>query len=67
MASESARVFYKCSNFYDPDDEGGILWSDPALGIDWPVTHPLVSEKDAALPLLDEIPSEKLYNPLKTP
>jgi dTDP-4-dehydrorhamnose 3,5-epimerase len=67
VLSESARVFYKCSNFYDPDDEGGILWSDPALGIDWPVTHPLVSEKDAALPLLDEIPSEKLYNPLKTP
>ena len=67
VLSESARVFYKCSDFYDPGDEGGILWSDPALAIDWPIPHPIVSEKDAALPILGAIPTEKLYNPLKTP
>ena len=67
VLSEGAHVFYKCSDFYDPDDEGGILWSDPALAIDWPVTRPIVSAKDAALPILGEIPTEKLYNPLKTP
>lgn len=67
VLSKNARVFYKCSDFYDPGDEGGILWSDPALAIDWPIPHPIVSEKDAALPFLDEIPTEKLYNPLKTP
>ena len=66
VLSKSARVFYKCSDFYDPDDEGGILWSDPTLAIGWPVRHPIVSEKDTALPCLDEIPTEKLYNPLKT-
>jgi dTDP-4-dehydrorhamnose 3,5-epimerase len=67
VLSQSAHVFYKCSDFYDPDDEGGILWSDPALGIDWPLAHPIVSDKDAALPVLGEIPTEKLYKPLKTP
>jgi len=67
VLSKNARVFYKCSDFYDPGDEGGILWSDPALAIDWPIPHPIVSERDAALPFLDEIPTEKLYNPLKTP
>ena len=67
VISESAHVFYKCSDFYDPQDEGGILWSDPALAIDWPVAHPIVSEKDAALPVLDEISATRLYNPLKTP
>ncbi len=67
VLSEGAHVFYKCSDFYVPHDEGGILWSDPALAIDWPVPHPIVSEKDAALPLLGEIPTEKLYNPLKAP
>lgn len=67
VLSAGAHVFYKCSDFYVPHDEGGILWSDPALAIDWPVPHPIVSEKDAALPLLGEIPTEKLYNPLKAP
>jgi dTDP-4-dehydrorhamnose 3,5-epimerase len=66
VLSDSAHVFYKCSDFYDPDDEGGILWSDPALAIDWPIAHPIVSEKDAALPVLGEISSEKLYNPLSS-
>ncbi|MGD8992667.1 MAG: dTDP-4-dehydrorhamnose 3,5-epimerase [Desulfobacterales bacterium] len=67
VLSDSAHVSYKCSDFYDPHDEGGILWSDPALAIDWPIPHPIVSEKDAALPVLGEISLENLYNPLKTP
>lgn len=66
VLSESAHVAYKCSDFYDPDDEGGILWSDPALAIDWPISHPIVSKKDADLPVLRDIAPEKLYNPLKT-
>jgi dTDP-4-dehydrorhamnose 3,5-epimerase len=65
VLSDSARVFYKCSDYYDPHDEGGILWSDPAIAIDWPIAHPLVSEKDACLPVMSDIPPEKLYNPLK--
>ena len=65
VLSEVARVFYKCSDFYDPDDEGGILWSDPTLAIDWPIAQPIVSKKDARLPNMGDLHPEKLYNPLK--
>lgn len=67
VLSDSARVFYKCSDFYDPDDEGGLLWSDPAIAIDWPIVHPIVSEKDAGLPVISDIPPEKLYHQIKAP
>lgn len=46
VLSDTALFFYKCSDFYAPEDEGGILWSDPDIGIKWPVNTPLVSEKD---------------------
>ena len=46
VLSEFALFYYKCSDFYQPDDEGGILWSDPDIGIDWPVENPIISEKD---------------------
>jgi dTDP-4-dehydrorhamnose 3,5-epimerase len=65
VMSDGARVAYKCSDFYDADDEGGILWSDPAIGIEWPATHPLVSAKDGRLPVISDISPEKLYNPVK--
>ena len=66
VLSESAHVAYKCSNFYTPDDEGGILWSDPAIGINWPITQPIVSAKDQQLPVISDLPSEELYNPVMT-
>jgi dTDP-4-dehydrorhamnose 3,5-epimerase len=50
VLSEKALFAYKCSAYYDADDEGGILWSDPTLAIDWPVESPIVSEKDSRLP-----------------
>ena len=65
VLSDGAHVLYKCSDYYDRDDEGGILWSDPAIGIDWPATHPIVSAKDARLPVMHDIPPEKLFNPIK--
>jgi dTDP-4-dehydrorhamnose 3,5-epimerase len=65
VLSDGAHVLYKCSDYYDRDDEGGILWSDPAIGIDWPGTHPIVSAKDARLPVMQDIPPEKLFNPIK--
>jgi dTDP-4-dehydrorhamnose 3,5-epimerase len=67
VLSDCAHVVYKCSDFYDRDDEGGILWSDPAIGIVWPTTHPIVSTKDDRLPVMSDIPPEKLYNPVKSP
>lgn len=51
VLTDGADCAYKCTDFYDPADEGGILWSDPSLNIDWPVQQPVVSEKDQQLPL----------------
>lgn len=58
--SERALVHYKCSDFYSPECEGGILWSDPDLNIDWPVKTPLISEKDSRYRLLRDVPIERL-------
>ena len=66
VLSDGAHVTYKCSDYYDRDDEGGILWSDPAIGIDWPTSQPIVSAKDERLPMMSDIPPEKLYNPVYT-
>jgi dTDP-4-dehydrorhamnose 3,5-epimerase len=60
VLSDTADVVYKCTDFYAPDDDFGILWSDPAIGIDWPVKEPLLSEKDTKYPVLDDMPEEKL-------
>jgi dTDP-4-dehydrorhamnose 3,5-epimerase len=60
VLSESAYVFYKCTDFYAAEDEGGILWADPDLAIKWPISEPLLSEKDSQLPCLADIPPERL-------
>ena len=49
VLSEYAEFFYKCSDFYHPDDEGGIFYSDPAIGIQWPIPEGMeliMAEKD---------------------
>jgi dTDP-4-dehydrorhamnose 3,5-epimerase len=60
VLSETALFAYKCSDFYVPDCDRGILWSDPAIGLPWPVEEPLLSAKDRSLPLLNDIPPERL-------
>jgi len=55
VISETAYFLYKCSDFYAPDDEGGIIWSDPDISIDWPVKDPIISEKDKHYPRLCEL------------
>ena len=55
VISETAHFLYKCSDFYFQHDEGGIIWSDPDIGIDWPFKDPIVSEKDKQLPRLSGI------------
>ncbi len=55
VLSETAIFNYKCSDFYAPQHEHGILWSDPAIHIDWPVANPILSPKDRAYPVLKEI------------
>ena len=60
VLSDTAHFMYKCSTFYAPDDEVGILWSDPQIGIEWPVTDPIVSDKDLQFGPLAAVPKEKL-------
>jgi dTDP-4-dehydrorhamnose 3,5-epimerase len=50
--TDDAEVLYLVSEFYTPAEEGGLRWDDPALGIEWPHEVAVISEKDAAWPLL---------------
>ena len=52
VISDFADFEYKCTDYYDPTDEGSLLWNDPDLNIPWPIKSPLLSEKDALAPLL---------------
>lgn len=62
VLSEFATLAYKCTDFYAPEDEDGIRWDDPSLGINWPsVAAPLkLSEKDRRLPAFD--PGQKYFD-----
>jgi dTDP-4-dehydrorhamnose 3,5-epimerase len=55
VLSETATFFYKCDNFYDKESEGGIIYNDPILHVDWqfPIADLLISEKDQNLPTLE--------------
>lgn len=55
VTSEHALFAYKCSDVYSPVDEHGVLWSDPDLGIPWPIESPSLSAKDAVYPRLREL------------
>ena len=58
VLSETADVLYKCTDVYSPQDERGIIWNDPTLGIQWPVADPLLSRKDGAYKRLMDIMNE---------
>jgi dTDP-4-dehydrorhamnose 3,5-epimerase len=60
VLSDTALFYYKCSDYYAPECEAGVLWSDPDLGIDWPMKQPLLSEKDAEYPRLKDVPPDRL-------
>lgn len=53
VLEEGSVVAYKCTAEYAPDRERSIRWDDPTIGVDWPVSSPVLSEKDAAAPLLE--------------
>jgi len=55
VLSESVYFFYKCDAPYSRADEMSIRWNDPAIGIEWPAANPILSAKDAAAPLLNEL------------
>ena len=56
--SENADLCYKCTEYYHPEDDHSLLWSDPEVAINWPLVspEPLLSAKDASAKRLDEIP-----------
>lgn len=55
VLSETAEIAYKCDEVYHPEDEGGIRWDDPDIGIAWPETGPLIlNARDQAFPTLRE-------------
>jgi dTDP-4-dehydrorhamnose 3,5-epimerase len=61
VLSETADFLYKVTSYYAPQDERGVLWNDPALGIAWPVDEPILSDKDLRLPLLKDIPRDYIW------
>ncbi len=61
VLSETALFHYKCTDFYSPRDEMALRWDDPDIGIEWPLTEPLVSERDAKGLRLRDLPSERLF------
>ncbi|WP_187264530.1 dTDP-4-dehydrorhamnose 3,5-epimerase [Pontibacter beigongshangensis] len=54
---DNTTFLYKCTDYYQQSAEGGILWNDPEIGIDWGIAEPLVSPKDEVLPLLKDFDS----------
>jgi len=60
VTSDTAYFAYKCSDFYAPDDEGGVLWSDPDIGVRWPAGEPIVSARDLDLPRLNALEPDRL-------
>jgi len=61
VLSDVADVTYKCSDYYAPGDEYGILYNDPDLAIDWQVDTPLVSDKDLMYPCLKDVSPGQLF------
>jgi dTDP-4-dehydrorhamnose 3,5-epimerase len=55
VLSDVADVAYKLSSLYDPATEAGIAWDDPDVGVEWPISQPMLSERDKTAPRLSEI------------
>ncbi|CAA0116296.1 dTDP-4-dehydrorhamnose 3,5-epimerase [Zhongshania aliphaticivorans] len=55
VLSDTADFEYKCTDYYDPADEGSLIWNDPALAITWPLAAPTLSDKDSKAPTFAEL------------
>jgi len=63
VLSDFADLHYKVSRVYDRGDEGGLLWSDPEIGIRWPTADPVMSPRDASYPRLRDLAPDCLPQP----
>jgi dTDP-4-dehydrorhamnose 3,5-epimerase len=65
VLSDTVDLFYKCTEYFHPEDDRGINWADEAVGITWPQRTALTSDKDSRLPFLENVPPELLpvYQP----
>lgn len=55
VLTDEADFYYKCTDYYRPEDEGGVFWNDPDIAIPWPIQDPLLSQKDQDNPRLVEL------------
>lgn len=60
VVSDFATFSYQCTDLYDAKADGGVRWNDPAIGIDWPISSPLLSDKDSKAPLLADVALDRL-------
>ena len=60
VTSETAQFSYKCTDFYNPATEHGIIWNDPDIGIQWPIAEPILSPKDKLYSRLKDLQPENL-------
>ncbi|MDF2534515.1 MAG: dTDP-4-dehydrorhamnose 3,5-epimerase [Bacillales bacterium] len=60
--TDNVEIQYKCDELYAPECDGGILWNDPDIGIEWPINiKPILSEKDESAPLLKDVKTNFVY------
>jgi len=57
---EKNEILYKCTEYYCAEDEAGVLWNDPDIGIRWPTHNPMIKERDAKFPRLRDISTTML-------
>lgn len=62
VLSDGAYFTYKCTDIYTPAAEGGVVWNDSDIGIEWPIQDVLLSDKDKVYSKLKDVPVEKLPN-----
>jgi len=60
VLSEQATFTYQCTTLYDPAADASICWNDAAIGVDWPISAPLISAKDDKAPLLADVAADRL-------
>jgi dTDP-4-dehydrorhamnose 3,5-epimerase len=53
--SDTAHFEYKVSNYYSPENDSGLLWNDPDVGVEWPINNPILNKRDAQQPRLPAV------------